>query len=542
VDSGGSPRIPPALWLSLALVLAFPPLWNALAPHHLDEPITLALTPPQPENPLALPPDRIDARPLPDAHEPGAPSRSFGFELDRAGRYSVYGISSHVTSAPVVLRIDGERVSTRAFAAETGSRHRDPARRRIATGVELARGDHRVELEGQHLAVRSFALELRREAPLGPARYLALAAAAGLLLAVRRRLARGRLAPGPRLIATATFATLPTLLALLAIAIVDGSALITLVRGELAKRARLAEFESRLESLEARSDGSRFSVAVLGDSTHYWSLPPERTMQPSIERALRPEPRQRIRIHGVAAQAFTAFDYYLLLNRMVEDPPDLVVIPVNVRSFGDSWIASAEHAYAASERYLRFDELAAAPDVRLGARELGWERVLIRRLDEALAGGRISLLLRGLRRHLGADLELAAERSLPAWLLRAQPSPDEPPVWPRAIGPDHPMLAYFRAINRLAARYGVEILYYTVQCNLEALSERGIQIDLRGLYASVEREIAGAPGVHFLDLSAHNPRWMFSDTADHLNERGMRLVAGRLADRIAELSRRERRR
>jgi len=538
MEPRGRPRFPPAIWLSLALCLLFPPLWNSLLPHPLGEPIAVVLTPPHPDDALELPDERIAARPLRSLREQQAPSRSFEFELDRAGRYSIHGISSHVSSSPLVLRIDDAQISNHAFDADTGSRHRNFERQRLATGVDLRRGRHRVQLQGPHLSVRTFALELQREAPLGPLRYLGLAAVAGLLLSGRRWLVRRRLAPRPRLAATSAFAVLPTLVLLLGIAHSAGPILISLNRGEVSRRAQLDDFESRLESLASRRADPRFSVAVLGDSSHFWSLDPAHCMRPSLERALRPSERARIEIYGVAARAFSAFDYYLLVNRLVDARPDLVVVPVNLRSFGQEWIESATHEFTPIERYLRIDELWAAPDVPVGRRELGWERVLIRRLDEALAGGRISLLLRGLRRHLRAELLLAAENTFPARLLHPLPTPS-PPVWPDAIAPDHPMLAYFRAINRLAASHGIEVLYYTVQTNLEAIAESGTRLDLRGLYASIEREIAHAPGVHFLDLAGSNPRWMFSDASEHLNQRGMRLVSERIARRIAELASRE---
>lgn len=535
MEPRGRPRFPLAIWLSLALCLLFPPLWNSLLPHPLGEPITVVLTPPHPDDALELPADRIEARRLPSSREQQAPSRSFAFELDRAGRYSIYGISSHVSSSPLVLQIDGARISKRAFDADTGSRHGNFERQRIATGVDLQRGRHRVQLQGPHLSVRTFVLALQREAPLGPLRYLGLAAVAGLLLAVRSWLARTRLSPRARLAAVAVFAVAPPGLALLGVWKVCGPALVSANPSDVGKLERLAELESDLDSVAHRDPGIRYSVAVLGDSTHFFSLDPRNGMRPSLERALRPSERERIDIYGVAARAFSAFDYYLLVNRLVDARPDLVVIPVNARSFGEEWIASAAHEFTPIERYLRIDELRAAPDEPVGRRELGWERVLIRRLDEALAGGRISLLLRGLRRHLRAELLLAAENTFPLHLFH--PLPSQPlPIWPIAIAPDHPMLAYFRAINRLAARHGIEVLYYTVQTNLEAVAESGSPPDLQGLYASVEREIAHAPGIHFLDLAGSNPRWMFSDASEHLNERGMRMVSQRIARRISELA------
>jgi hypothetical protein len=525
----------PARWIPLVLCLAFPPVWNSIAPRHSGESVTVLLTPPHTADALDLPDDRIAAR-----EQPGESTRSrrFAFELDRPGRYSLYGVSSHVASAPLGLWIDGERVSTTAFYAATGSRHRDFETRRIATGVEFAGGvRHEVRLTGPHLDIRTFALELRREAPLGPAYYGLLATVAGALLALRARIVRTPASPRRRLLTTTAFAVAPIAIGLLAVAQAAGPALISTNRADLAKRERLARFESELAPHPSNARDERFSVAVLGDSTHYWSLDPSEAMLPSLERALRPEERGRIHLYGVAAQAFTAFDYYLLLNRLVDRAPDLVVIPVNARSFGAQWFESPEHDFGPIERYLRADELVRSHGARVANRQIGWERVLIRRVDQAISGGRLTLLLRGLRRHVRAALDRVLEDALPDALFEARLAAPDPQIWPREIPADHPMLGFFRRTNRLAARHGVEILYYTVQSKLEAIARIDPQVDLHSLYADLEGKVAIGPGIHYLDLSRTNPSWMFSDESQHLTARGMSRVSRRLARRIAELAR-----
>lgn len=100
--------------------------------------------------------------------------------------------------------------------------------------------------------------------------------------------------------------------------------------------------------------------------------------------------------------------------------------------------------------------------------------------------------------------------------------------------PDNPTLQPFRLLNSLAARHGIAVLYYTVQANERAQAAHGIDLALRRNYALIGREIGRSPGVSFLDLSASNPPWMFSDEHEHLSREGIRAVAGRLADAILE--------
>ena len=104
--------------------------------------------------------------------------------------------------------------------------------------------------------------------------------------------------------------------------------------------------ESYLESEDHRgARREKFSVFVMGDSTHYWSLQPQDYMVPVLERAIAAKGVEDIAIYGVSGGALNAFDFYLVLNRIVHEKPDVVVVPVGMRSFSEFWLEVQSNAH-----------------------------------------------------------------------------------------------------------------------------------------------------------------------------------------------------
>ena len=97
-------------------------------------------------------------------------------------------------------------------------------------------------------------------------------------------------------------------------------------------------------------------------------------------------------------------------------------------------------------------------------------------------------------------------------------------------------LDVIRRINDFAARQQIQVLYYTVQANVEAQRELGRDLRIGENFTTLERAIGFGPGVHFLRLVDHNPRAMFSDHVDHLTPDGIATVAAALAAEIAALA------
>ena len=287
----------------------------------------------------------------------------------------------------------------------------------------------------------------------------------------------------------------------------------------------LAQFEEQLAS-PSYAETSAFRVALLGDSTHFTFLSRDERMPRAVEHALAERTDDDFSLVAISAGAFSSYDYYLLLCRLVEDPPDLLVVPVNLRSFGSHWQAIREHDFPRMEAYLPLAELLRGHGLEYGTRFLRWDRLLRVRLDVALFDGNVHAFFRGTQRWVQRERERILRGGTP--VARAE----RPYIWPAEVTSESAPLEAFRRLNDLAARHDVPVLYYTLQANERAQAAKGVDLQLQRHYAFIRGEIGEDPGVTYLDLSDHNPPWMFGDDHEHLTPPGARAVAERLADAI----------
>jgi hypothetical protein len=541
----------PGAAAALILCLLFPLVWNRLFPVFDGDAVSVQLTMVRPDDEIEAP--EASTRAIRKAIERRKNEQLlvFSFSLDRAGRYSVYGISSNRGAQPLVLRVNGRGASETAFFQKTGSMRRDFERHLIARAVPFVAGENVVSIAGPRAANRTVFLELRSEAPLHPLRYAMLFLAAAAALAARR-FAVARVAPPPRarlataaLLYAAGLAAVPAAL----LALSDGH-LVPLGEKDPIKTQRLRFLDAHFRSeshLAAKAE--KFNVFVMGDSTHYWSLPRNHRMVPVLTRALPADAKDDIAVYGMSGGALNAFDFYLLLNRIARERPDVVVIPVGMRSFSEWWLNDESYRFHGMDHYLAPSEFLRAWNLSVAGREVplvGW---LLRRVDAAAFDGRGAHLLRGAKVFFETESERLergiARRVFPSW----EPVPAEVelavvpdhPRWNTDIAADHPLLHAFRLINDLVARNGIEVLYYTEQINVEAQRKKGRDLRIRENYGVIERAIAGGPGVHFLMLSDRNPPEMFSDDIDHLTPDGIATVAAELAREIVAIERAKRR-
>jgi hypothetical protein len=538
-------------WLvAVALCLLFPLLWNRVFPVFEGEAVSVQLTAVRPNDAIEKP------EPSTRALEKASHSRKneqlivWGFELERAGRYSVYGISSNRGARPLALRVNGRSTSGTAFFQKTGSMRADFERHLIARAVAFAAGENTLSLAGARVANRTLFLELRREVPLGASRYFALGVAAALVLAARGfAIARSRPRPRVRLAAAVLLYAFGLLALPAALHAVSGGHLAPLGEKDPIKTVRLRFLEDHLRSESHRkARAEKFSVFVMGDSTHYWSLPRKHWMVPVLNRALPEEVRDDVALYGLAGGALNAFDFYLLLNRIVREEPDLVVIPVGSRSFSEWWLHDEGYRFHGMDHYLGFGEFLRSWKLSVAGREItlvGW---LLRRADASLFDGGVGHLLRGAKVFFEKEHERIRYGIWREHFASWAPVPAEAqlalvpkhPRWNTHIAEDHPLLRAYRLINGLAARHGIEVLYYSEQINEEAQREKGRELRVRENFAVIERAVAGAPGVHFLMLSDRNPREMFSDDIDHMTPDGIASVAAELAREIVARERAKR--
>ena len=175
----------PGAVAALIFCLLFPLVWNRLFPVFDGDAVTVQLTTVRPGDEIEVP--EASTRAIRKAIERRKNEQllAFSFPLDRAGHYSLYGISSNRGAQPLALRVNGLGESGTAFFQKTGSMRRDFERHLIARAVPFVAGENVVSIAGPRAENRTVFLELRPEAPLHLPRYAMLLLAAVAALAVR---------------------------------------------------------------------------------------------------------------------------------------------------------------------------------------------------------------------------------------------------------------------------------------------------------------------------------------------------------------------
>jgi hypothetical protein len=529
----------PAFVIGALLCLAFPSLWDGLFPRLEGEPIVVQLTRLRPKAEFEIPEGTIRAQRMAAARTAAEQSLVVRFPLEHAGRYSVYGVSSNRASQPLALQVNGQPVSAMAFFQSTGSKRADFERYRISTGVLFVAGQNIVGLNGS--IDRTMFLELRQEVPLGPFRWLLLFTAAALLLGLRLAIVTNfALSPPPRLAMAVALFTASLVAFPVGLARLSGGALAPLGRKDPVKTMRLRLMEEHFAAADRRYEGDgKFRVFLMGDSTHYWSLPRAKRMLPALQRALAERGHGEFEVFGVSGGALNAIDFYLLLNRVVRESPDLVVIPVGTRSFSDAWLHDEGYRFHEMDHYPAFSELLRARNLSVAGREfsvVGWG---LHGVDARFFDGHVAHLFRGTKVWFDGEWDRVAyvitRRLFGPEARNREVTPPEYERWITAIPDDHPLFEAYRLINDLARRNEVELLYYSEPANAAAQLRKGRDLDLEQNFAVIERAISGPPGAHFLRLADRNSPGMFSDDVDHLTRRGIEIVAGAIADEIVEM-------
>ncbi len=330
--------------------------------------------------------------------------------------------------------------------------------------------------------------------------------------------------------------TLMALSALVAAAYdLDGPALIE--QGGGAIRSQLPFFDQALAKAPADSDAA-FRVWVLGDSTHVSRGPARLYMNSALSSLAATRGATDFQIDGFNVPGFNAYDYYFALNALLENPPDLVVIPLNLRSFGSRWYTRGGNVHPVMERYCTWDNIVPAARLSSVRRKIVWPAVALRKLDF---------------RHLDSDGEafLNGLRIEAADALRTAESVQEDPVDPTAesaalsreerialfaeegqrlyaqsIDARHELMPVFEEIDRLAAEHGIGILYYTVQTpDARAMQEKN--------FSFLRFELTRAPNVRYVEmLDVLQPEDF--EMGEHIYDDGFMRVAERLLDEIVK--------
>lgn len=305
---------------------------------------------------------------------------------------------------------------------------------------------------------------------------------------------------------------------------------------------RLNEFEAYLHSGEhERELASHYSVCVFGDSSHFYKLPKRNWMLPTLRRELTTRGIDDIAVYGMSFTALTAWDYYLLLNRVAPEAPDLLILPVQLGSFSTAWLTRRPWHFPILHRYLPVSEFADAYGLSVAGRSFHWEQIALQRLDYAVFGGRARPFFGGIR-YLWNLGRAGAAQSVGDALMGDWPAIadalDQTPTWQQIdndIREDHELFSAFDLINRLATAHDISILYYTAQINEKSYARLGVELRLEENYDLIERRLKTGPGIHVLELGTENPEEVFADESLHYNPLGISRLADRLVEAVVEI-------
>ncbi|MDP8256725.1 MAG: hypothetical protein P9M14_13320 [Candidatus Alcyoniella australis] len=330
-------------------------------------------------------------------------------------------------------------------------------------------------------------------------------------------------------------------------------------RPNLLLRNQTASISAMPYLLEDYHDHQGRRVAFLGSSViagNLYTLPQEAAPY-LVERRLRGEyGMTNLRAFNLAVPGITMGDCYLLLSSLADDPPDLVVLTINVKFFC-SYVVDA-----AAIRYSRLWGLARPKERDCAAARSGFSR---RQRFESLLGNSIARrwamprllplyneIIFGRQNPLNTALAGNVLSASAPDLVEPAGSPDflrQPDRWRRLepgrvdllrtvyeqIVPveENSNFFFLEQVLELLGREQIPAVVYITPLNSEFNNQSGL-LDPTA-YEQFKRQIAvmvEGRGIGLLDLSDAVPGQWFGDL-DHLLYPGHRILAQRLAGPIA---------
>lgn len=471
------------------------------------------------------------------------------FDFDADGVYTLYGISEPGYSEPIDLTVNDVLISTLAFWKNGGRGREGFNRSRIATGVAFREGPNQVRLQTSNafggplheiaLFDRPMLIGFWEEKPLTIVRYSVLLVAALVLMLGISKLPLSNPQSAFNRLRLCTAATALSLVGIsLLIWLLYGPALVALGVSNPPLAHNIFNFEAYLESeVHQGAKESGRSIVLLGDSTHLMRLEADQRMLPVMQRFVPEDLRSTIEVYGIASGAFSAFDYYFLVNKLIDEEPDLIIIPANQRWFADDRKGGVHlFNFRELEGYARFSEYPSLLPTSVGNREFGLVALLMYRLNFELTGGDALKFVRGTREYFTETTRLVAQMvktklpfefiDIPRFANKNMATGQR--MWNDSIQPNHEYFQMFHLINRLAQRHGISILYYSANQNVEGNLAKGLEMNLPRGTAVIRRTITNADHVYFLDAGKENPPEMFTDNSGHLTPDGVEVVATKL--------------
>jgi len=279
-----------------------------------------------------------------------------------------------------------------------------------------------------------------------------------------------------------------------------------------------------------------YKVGIMGDSTFVNQKNRSDVMPSQLEKKLHATEKD-LELQTLHFAGLDAFAFYQLVNRMIEDEVNLIVIPVNLRSFGGAWTQKTPNFLTLMNSYIPLSELPFL--FSLGAKsDIKMSHVILDTIDASFFDKRYHELkykavteyrdfenkhLTSFEKRFASHTTQTTNRRKMAIFRQS---------FATEVTKHHPYIPMFQRINVLAAKHDVKIMYYTVQVNPRMIKP-GIYLPEPQFEAC--RELFGTgDNVYFEDITDVIPPENF-DNFSHLDGIGIQLVADTLATKITAI-------
>jgi hypothetical protein len=287
--------------------------------------------------------------------------------------------------------------------------------------------------------------------------------------------------------------------------------------------------------------GKLAGLVLLGDSSHYQHPGTDDHLLYTLRDTVKQRwLNDKVEVYGAAHPGFHAYDFYFLLNHLAPHHPRLVIMPVNVRTFGN---ISRKYWFDELYGYIQWGELLRPAGLSSASRPMSWSTLLAAKLEASFMTGPGLPFLQVVRNRFKAARDGAEQtyrREIKEFTGRDNwmgPPMDRAhklgAEWSE-ITPGHHLLPVYKRINRLAAEAGIGVLYYAVPMNPDTRHLRKGFVD--DSYAVLARELREPPHAQFLDLSALPlADDAFVDGLEHFTPGAKRLIARALLEEALPL-------
>lgn len=306
------------------------------------------------------------------------------------------------------------------------------------------------------------------------------------------------------------------------------------------------------------SSGRKDAVVVLcfGDSNYFY--PPFTVIIPKADAMLNltemisrkiceREGMPNTTVLGWHYPGASMFDYYCLYYEAIKFRPDIIVVPINWRSFGSPWLDNSMQSHHELSSFVPLCEKF-PPDCENPLRARGIS--MAKQFQHKLFFN--SLYLTGVKHWILAELRLIlllCERNIIPFKLSKdksdRKSPDKLEVhptmqsrFPMTVESSNATFQNLSALAHAASRRGTKTLFFVWPLDKQYLSEIGI-LDESALECSIQRirKAVQKENTYFVDLSGLLRQGFFHDKLGHCKIQGRMIIAAALAPTILEILR-----